>query len=114
MSDGEQEEEKPFAIERAKTGRAKCKKCKCPIDKDQVRIAKLMANPFGEGKMKSWHHVSCIFEVFTRQRATTKRIENPEEDISGWGELCSEDKDIVLEKLAEFEDAGMDNCESRL
>lgn len=106
MSDGEQEDEKPFAVERAKTGRAKCKKCKCPIDKDQVRIAKLMANPFGEGKMKAWHHVNCLFEVFSKQRATTKRIENPEEDISGWDSLCDEDKDVVLEKLAEFEDAG--------
>jgi hypothetical protein len=28
MSDNEQEDVKPFAIERAKQGRAKCQKCK--------------------------------------------------------------------------------------
>ncbi|XP_014209109.1 DNA ligase 3 [Copidosoma floridanum] len=105
MSDEEVAEEKPFEVERAKSGRAKCKKCKCPIDKDQVRIAKLMANPFGEGKMKAWHHVSCIFEVFTKQRATTKRIENPQEDIGGWDALCDADKNLILEKLADFENA---------
>ncbi|XP_033210020.1 DNA ligase 3 isoform X2 [Belonocnema kinseyi] len=104
MSEDEQEkEEKPFAVERAKTGRAKCKKCKCPIDKDNVRIAKIMRNPFGDGTMKCWHHVTCIFDVFAKQRATTKRIDDPEEDISGWDQLEQEDKDLVLKKLGEFE-----------
>lgn len=104
MSEDEQEkDEKPFAVERAKTGRAKCKKCKCPIDKDTVRIAKIMRNPFGDGTMKCWHHVTCIFDVFAKQRATTKRIDDPEEDISGWDQLEQEDKDLVLKKLGEFE-----------
>ncbi|KAG8037370.1 hypothetical protein G9C98_005580 [Cotesia typhae] len=99
----EQESEKPFAIETAKTGRAKCKKCKLPIDKDTVRIAKLMANPFGEGKMKAWHHVNCLFEVFAKQRVTTKRLEDPEEDIDGWDRLEEEDQKIVIEHLEEFD-----------
>lgn len=103
MSDEEiEEEQKPFAVERAKTGRAKCKKCKCPIDKDCVRLAKVMRNPFGDGTMKCWHHVTCLFEVFAKQRASTKRIDDPEEDISGWDDLDEEDKDIVLKKLEEF------------
>ena len=107
MSDEEQEEsQKPFAVERAKTGRAKCKKCKCPIDKDNVRIAKIMRNPFGEGTMKAWHHITCLFDVFAKQRASTKRIDNPEEDINGWDDLTDEDKDLVLKKLEEFENNG--------
>ncbi|KAG7205218.1 hypothetical protein KM043_018303 [Ampulex compressa] len=103
MSDEEKETEKPFAVERAKTGRAKCKKCKCPINKDTIRIAKLMANPFSEGKMKAWHHISCLFEVFAKQRATTKKIDDPEEDISGWEDLNDEDRDVIREKIDEFE-----------
>ncbi|XP_033342814.2 DNA ligase 3 [Megalopta genalis] len=104
MSDEEKEEdEKPFAVERAKSGRAKCKKCKCPIEKDAIRIAKLMSNPFGDGKMKAWHHVACLFEVFAKQRATTKRIDDPEEDIGGWEDICDEDKQLIREKLEEFE-----------
>ncbi|XP_043270527.1 DNA ligase 3 [Venturia canescens] len=103
MSDQEEETEKPFAVERAKTGRAKCKKCKCPIDKDVIRIAKLMSNPFGDGKMKAWHHLTCIFDVFAKQRATTKRIENPSEDVSGWDDLDDDGRKSVIEKLEEFE-----------
>lgn len=106
MSDQEEETEKPFAVELAKTGRAKCKKCKCPIDKDTVRIAKLMSNPFGDGKMKAWHHLTCIFDVFAKQRATTKRIENPDEDVSGWDDLDDDGKKLVLDKLEEFEKNG--------
>ncbi|KZC14850.1 PREDICTED: DNA ligase 3 [Dufourea novaeangliae] len=105
MSDEEKEEEQPFAVETAKTGRAKCKKCKCPIEKDTVRIAKLMANPFSEGKMKAWHHVTCLFEVFAKQRATTKRIDDPEVDINGWTDLCDEDKRTILLKIEEFENS---------
>lgn len=97
------DEEKPFAVERAKSGRAKCKKCKCPIEKDTVRIAKLVANPFTDGKMKAWHHLTCLFDVFAKQRATTKRIDDPAEDVSGWEDLSKEDRAIVLRMIEEFE-----------
>lgn len=106
MSDEEREEEKPFAVERAKTGRAKCKKCKCPIEKGALRIAKLVANPFSDGKTKAWHHLACLFEVFAKQRATTKRIDDPQQDISGWPELCDEDKQAIVQRVEEFEDSG--------
>lgn len=46
MSDSE-ESEKPFAIEKAKTGRANCKKCKTKCEVNQIRIAKMAPNPFG-------------------------------------------------------------------
>ena len=99
-------DEKPFAVELAKTGRAKCKKCQNPIAKNELRLAKLVASPFGDGKMKSWHHIPCIFEVFGRQRATTKKIDDPDEDIEGWQELSSEDKKVILDQLQAFNDAG--------
>ncbi|KAF7990445.1 hypothetical protein HCN44_000250 [Aphidius gifuensis] len=103
MSDNEQQDEKPFAVEKAKTGRAKCKKCKAVIEKDTIRIAKLVNSPFSEGKMKAWHHVDCLFDVFAKQRATTKRIDDPEDDIDGWNELSNDDKKIITDKLNEFE-----------
>ncbi|XP_046733837.1 DNA ligase 3-like [Diprion similis] len=106
MSDGEElAEEKPFAVERAKTGRAKCKKCKCPIEQGVVRVAKLMSNPFGEGKMKAWHHLTCIFEVFAKQRASTKRIDDLDADVAGWEDLDDEGKELVQAKLEEFNDS---------
>nr|CAH7750695.1 unnamed protein product [Callosobruchus chinensis] len=99
MSDEEQQEdEKPFAVEIAKGGRAACKKCKEKCESGVVRIAKLMSNPFGAGKMKAWHHVDCMFEVFLKQRQSTQRIESSD-DIDGWDTISKEDQKYILEKL---------------
>lgn len=61
----EEAEQKKFAADRAKVGRAGCKKCKQKIESGSLRVAKVVANPFGSGggNMKMWHHVNCIFEV---------------------------------------------------
>ncbi|KAJ8980791.1 hypothetical protein NQ317_004793 [Molorchus minor] len=86
MSDEDDADERPFAIEVAKQGRA------------------VFANPFSPGKMKAWHHVSCLFELFLRQRQTTKRIESPD-DIDGWDLLDDEEKNNILEKITECDAA---------
>ncbi|KAL6424114.1 hypothetical protein ACFW04_009769 [Cataglyphis niger] len=100
----QQGEEKPFAVERAKTGRAKCKKCKCVIEKDEIRIGKYVMSFFADGKlMLAWHHVTCMFEAFAKQRATTKRIDDPAEDVKGWEQLSDDDRKLILDKLEEFE-----------
>ncbi|XP_011338328.1 DNA ligase 3 isoform X3 [Ooceraea biroi] len=99
-----QQEEKPFAVERAKTGRAKCKRCKCAIEKGEIRVAKYVTSFFSDGKlMPAWHHVTCMFEVFAKQRATTRRIDDPAEDVKGWEELSDDDKKVILDKLEELE-----------
>lgn len=41
------DDEKQFCIERAKTGRAACKKCKEKCETKELRIAKLAPSPFG-------------------------------------------------------------------
>ncbi|XP_011866733.1 PREDICTED: DNA ligase 3 isoform X2 [Vollenhovia emeryi] len=100
----QEEEEKPFAVERAKTGRAKCKRCKCPLEKGEIRIAKYVTSFFSDGKqMPAWHHVTCLFDAFAKQRATTKRIDDPAEDVKGWEQLSDDDKKIILDKLEAFE-----------
>ncbi|CAL1678471.1 unnamed protein product [Lasius platythorax] len=100
----QQGEEKPFAVERAKTGRAKCKRCKCTIEKGEMRIGKYVTSFFADGKlMPAWHHVACLFEAFAKQRATTKRIDDPAEDVKGWEQLSDDDRKIILDKLEEFE-----------
>lgn len=102
--DQQQKEEKPFAVERAKTGRAKCKKCKCAIEKGEIRIAKYVSSFFSDGKlMPAWHHVTCLFDVFMKQRATTKKIDDPAEDVKGWEQLPDDDKKVILDKLEAFE-----------
>lgn len=94
MEDSE-EIEKPFYVDRAKTGRAGCKKCKKKIDQGELRFAKVGHNPFGSGTMKMWHHIPCIFEVFAKQRATTKKIETPD-DIGGWFEISEDDRQEIM------------------
>lgn len=39
--------EKAFIIEKAKSGRAACKKCKEKCAVGELRMGKVMANPFG-------------------------------------------------------------------
>lgn len=93
--DEEQVPEKPFYVDRAKTGRAGCKKCKQKIAQGELRFAKLGYNPFGTGTIKQWHHIPCMFEVFKKQRATTKKIESPDE-IGGWETLNETDKQEIV------------------
>lgn len=108
--DREEQEEKPFAVERAKTGRAKCKKCKQTIEKGEIRMAKYVTSFFADGKlMPAWHHVTCLFEVFAKQRATTRRIDDPERDVKGWDLLADEDRQLILERLQE-----LDSCNYRI
>ncbi|KAJ8922088.1 hypothetical protein NQ315_008729 [Exocentrus adspersus] len=105
MSDEEDHvEEKPFAIEVAKQGRAVCKKCKQKCLQGELRIAKLVPNPFGSGKMKAWHHVNCLFEQFLKQRQATKRIEGPD-DVEGWEDLSRDEKKDILKKVKECDAA---------
>lgn len=53
----EAEDLPPFKIEKARSGRSKCKGCRRPIQKEKVRIGILIEGPFGPGYL--WHHLSC-------------------------------------------------------
>jgi len=44
-------------IERARSGRSKCKTCRRAIQKDKLRLGVLIQGPFGPGYL--WHHLNC-------------------------------------------------------
>jgi len=46
-------------ISLAPTGRAKCKSCKAPIQKGELRLGEAVPNAFGEGEARHWYHLSC-------------------------------------------------------
>lgn len=48
-------------IERAPTGRAKCRACGRPIARDTLRLGERLPNPFDEkgGEMTHWFHLPC-------------------------------------------------------
>ena len=79
---------------------SKCKKCKQELPKGTVRIAKLTANFFhdGDGEMKSYFHLNCIFESFKRAKATTKVIESTD-DIDGFVSLEEDDKNSIIDSI---------------
>lgn len=89
--------EKPFLVEYAPQGRAKCKTCKQQIEKSSTRIGKLVSNPFSEdgGMMKQWYHVPCIFDALSRARATTKKIDSTD-DLDGFGNLKDDDQAKIV------------------
>lgn len=85
----EDTDEKHFVAEKSKSNRAKCKKCKEVLNQGMLRIAKVVANPFGDGKMMAWHHPQCLKTVFSKQRATTAKI-TCVDDIGCWDLLSVE------------------------
>lgn len=48
--------------------------------------------------MKAWHHLDCLFDAFTRARATTKKLED-ETEIDGWDDLQDDDQQKIREKI---------------
>ncbi|KAK7072126.1 DNA ligase 3, partial [Halocaridina rubra] len=95
----------PFCAEYDKRGAAKCKRCKDKLEKGQLRIGKIVPNPFSEsgGDMKAWHHVDCLFETFKRARATTKKLEDPIDDLEGWEDLEVEDKNKIQDLISDLQ-----------
>lgn len=47
-------------------------------------------------------HVACIFDVFSRARASTKVVEEAE-DIDGFPDLKQEDRKLIMEKIDELQ-----------
>ncbi|XP_048001255.1 DNA ligase 3 [Leguminivora glycinivorella] len=93
----------PFYVDRAKGGRASCKGCKGNCPSGEIRMAKIVASPYGENQqMKSWHHVDCLMNALIKQRPTTKRIDSID-DIGNWAAMSKEDQEYILKKINEME-----------
>ncbi|KHJ93975.1 ATP-dependent DNA ligase domain protein [Oesophagostomum dentatum] len=81
-----------FAADYAKRV-AGCKKCKMQLAKGEIRLAKIIPNPFVQKPdggpppdMKQYYHPHCLFEMFFKARANTKVVESSddiEDDYDG-------------------------------
>ena len=49
----------PHVFEPAATGRAKCRGCKQPLPKGELRFGESLPNPFGDGEVMHWFHPLC-------------------------------------------------------
>ena len=54
--------DQPYRVEYAKSNRASCKACKGKIDKDELRLAKMVRNPRFDGVSPHWFHFDCFFQ----------------------------------------------------
>ncbi|GFR22966.1 poly polymerase 1 [Trichonephila clavata] len=91
-------EDLPFSIEYAKSGRASCKKCKENIAKDAVRMAIMVQSHLYDGKMAMWHHLACFFKKKNKLTSTS--------EIANFNNLRWEDQEKVKKLLAGGGDSG--------
>jgi len=49
----------PHVFELASSGRSKCRGCRQPIGKGELRFGEALPNPFGEGEVTHWFHPPC-------------------------------------------------------
>ena len=78
----------PHVLELASSGRAKCRGCKQPLAKGELRFGEALPNPFGEGEVTHWFHPMC---------AAYKR---PEALLSALGEAPDTADRESLERIA--------------
>uniref|UniRef100_A0A915B2S5 DNA ligase 3 n=1 Tax=Parascaris univalens TaxID=6257 RepID=A0A915B2S5_PARUN len=95
-----------FSVDYAKRV-ANCKKCRQQLPKGELRMARMVPNPFttdsnNPSEMKQYFHAECLFETLTRCRATTKVIESPA-DIEGWSNVQEEDRSKILDLISNLE-----------
>ncbi|KAF8392235.1 hypothetical protein HHK36_022577 [Tetracentron sinense] len=53
---------KPWKVEYAKSSRSSCKSCKNPIEKEKLRLGKMVQATQFDGLMPMWNHADCILK----------------------------------------------------
>ena len=79
----------PHVFEPAASGRSKCRGCRQPLAKGELRFGEALPNPFGEGEVTHWFHPVC---------AAYKRPEALRDALAGAPELAGAE---ALQALAD-------------
>ncbi|CAH9132809.1 unnamed protein product [Cuscuta epithymum] len=86
--------QKPWKAEYAKSSRSSCKTCKSPINKEVMRLGKMVQATQFDGMMPMWNHASCILGKAKQIKAT--------DDVEGLESLRWEDQ----EKIRKYVESG--------
>jgi len=79
-----------------------CKNCKVKIEKNQLRIIKIVTNTLDvEGEKKTYYHPMCIFDILKRSRGNTKKIKSLD-DLECWEMLEKDDIGSIKNLIVEF------------
>ncbi|XP_010038006.2 poly [ADP-ribose] polymerase 1 [Eucalyptus grandis] len=60
---------KPWRVEYAKSGRSSCKSCKNTIDKEKLRLGKMVQSSQFDGFIPMWNHADCIMRKANQIKA---------------------------------------------
>jgi len=69
----------PHVFEPAPTGRAKCRGCGRPIEKEEQRFGERIPNPFAEGETTLWFHPLCA--AYKRPEAMLETLAQAGESV---------------------------------
>ncbi|GAB4830505.1 Poly [ADP-ribose] polymerase 1 [Ancistrocladus abbreviatus] len=86
--------EKPWKVEYAKSSRSSCRTCKMPIDKEKLRLGKMVQSKQFDGLMPMWNHADCIMKKANQIKSI--------DDLEGIESLRWEDQ----QKIRKYIDAG--------
>ncbi|PON62587.1 Poly [ADP-ribose] polymerase [Parasponia andersonii] len=64
------EDQKPWKVEYAKSSRSSCKTCRSTIDKEVLRLGKMVQATQFDGFMPMWNHASCILRKAKQIKST--------------------------------------------
>ncbi|GFP96805.1 poly [ADP-ribose] polymerase 1 [Phtheirospermum japonicum] len=78
---------KPWKVEYAKSSRSSCKTCKSPIEKENLRLGKMVQATQFDGFMPMWNHAACIL----RKAKQIKSVD----DVEGLEVLRWEDQQKI-------------------
>ena len=85
----------PFKVEYSKSARASCKSCKNKIEKDVVRMARMMKSRHHDGVDPNWFHFECFWP-----KASSWGLGKGELDkVDGYHGLRPNDQEMVEEKV---------------
>ncbi|KAB2602252.1 poly [ADP-ribose] polymerase 1-like [Pyrus ussuriensis x Pyrus communis] len=62
--------QKPWKVEYAKSSRSSCKTCKSPIEKETLRLGKMVQATQFDGVMPMWNHADCIMKKSNQIKST--------------------------------------------
>lgn len=105
------ENSKPFYLERSITNKANCRHCRLSIAKNEWRFGRAISRRKNHPEMfKAWYHVDCIFLAYAdpaRSRKTNTSmppylLKDPKREINDWAFVDEEQQRRFVEQLAEL------------
>ena len=98
-SEEKADEQKTFYADYSKRGTAKCKQCKKPISKGEVRIGEPVQ--YKAKYIHQYYHVDCVFHHFKKVRLAKNVLSNIDK-LEGTEDITTAEKRMIEDRISEF------------